>query len=122
MYRHTRHLMMYGIIGLLPAAPPFQTATAWAQYGHGSIVGWGSQLVGVDLSADFVAVAATERRLVPARRDGGEVDAARKPAGIVVAEASEAGLAPWSGQIGAIHGGRGRSRLNREGRLGTMAP
>ena len=27
MYRHTRHLMMYGIIGLLPAAPPFQAAT-----------------------------------------------------------------------------------------------
>ena len=31
---------------------------AQAQDGHGSIVGWGEQVVGADLSADFVAVAA----------------------------------------------------------------
>jgi len=36
-------------------------------------------------------------------------------------EASETGLAPWSGKIGAIHGGRGRPRLSRVGHLGTMA-
>ena len=39
------------IVGLMSAG------TAWAQDGHGSIVGWGAQVVGVDLSADFVAVA-----------------------------------------------------------------
>ncbi len=50
-----------------------------------------------------------------------EADGTRKRAGIVVPGASNAGLAPWSGQIGAIHGGRGRSRLNRAGRLGTIA-
>jgi hypothetical protein len=40
---------------------------------------------------------------------------------IVIAEASEAGLAFGSRQIGAIHGGTGRSRLNRMGHLGAMA-
>ncbi|MHC4611709.1 MAG: hypothetical protein ACYS7M_15320, partial [Planctomycetota bacterium] len=30
---------------------------AWAQYGNGAIVGWGRQVFGADLSADFVAVA-----------------------------------------------------------------
>lgn len=49
------------------------------------------------------------------------VAAARKRAGINVGEPSEAGLAPWSLQTGAIHGGRGRSRLDRVGHLGTMA-
>jgi hypothetical protein len=57
---------------------------------------------------------------------GVEVDTARKRAGSVVAEASEAGLAPWSGRIGAIHGSpdvrRDPSRLNRVGHLGTTAP
>ena len=52
---------------------------------------------------------------------GAEIDAARKRAGFVVPEATEAGLAPWSGQIDVIHGGRGRSRLNRVGHLGTVA-
>ena len=52
---------------------------------------------------------------------GAEVDAARNRAGIVGEEGSEAGLAPWGGQIGVMHGGRGRSRLNRLGHLGTVA-
>jgi hypothetical protein len=39
----------------------------------------------------------------------------------VVAEASEAGPAPWSRQVGPIHGGRGRSSSNRVGRPGTRA-
>ncbi len=47
------------------------------------------------------------------------------PAGESVREmgnvGSEAGLNPCSGQIGAIHGDRGRSRLNRVGHLRTMA-
>ena len=51
---------------------------------------------------------------------GAGVGAARKRAGIVVPEASEAGLAPWSGQIGAIHGERGRFRLTREFSCGRM--
>ena len=33
-------------------------ASAWARDGHGSIVSWGIQVVGVDLSGGFVAVAA----------------------------------------------------------------
>ena len=32
---------------------------------------------------------------------------------LAVAEASEGGLAAWSGRIGAIHGWRSRDRLNR---------
>ncbi len=38
-------------MGLLTAG------TSWAQDGRGSIVGWSSQVGGVDLSADFAAVA-----------------------------------------------------------------
>ncbi len=33
------------------------SGAAKAQYGHGSIVGWGGQVFGGNLSADFVAVA-----------------------------------------------------------------
>ena len=47
------------------------------------------------------------------------VDAARKRAGVVVAES---GLAPWSGRQCAIHGGTGRSRLNRVDRWCTSTP
>ena len=39
---------VWAIVGLLAAG------TARAQEGDGSIVGWGVQVVGVDLSADFV--------------------------------------------------------------------
>ncbi len=42
----------WAIVGLAAAG------TARAQYGNGSIVGWGGRVVGADLSADFVAVAA----------------------------------------------------------------
>ena len=48
-------------------------------------------------------------------------DKAVRPAGIHVAEASEAGVAPSKGQIGAIPGDRRRSRLSREGRLRIIA-
>ena len=40
---------------------------------------------------------------------------------LTVAEASEGGLAAWSGQIGAIHSWRSLYRLNRVGHPGTMA-
>ena len=42
-------------------------------------------------------------------------------AGIVVAEASEAGLPPWRTQIGAIHGEIALLRLSRVARLATIA-
>lgn len=45
---------------------------------------------------------------------------ARKRVGIIVLEASGAGLAQWSGQIGVIHGDRSRSRLNPVGRSRRM--
>ena len=45
-------LVVKVIVGLLAAG------TAWTQYGGGSIVGWGGQVVGVDPNTDFVAVAA----------------------------------------------------------------
>ena len=41
-----------------PAVVLLAAGSGWAQEGDGSIVGWGGQVVGVDLSADFVAVAA----------------------------------------------------------------
>jgi len=50
-----------------------------------------------------------------------EADAARKRPGILVAEVPEAGLGPWIGQLGAIHGKRDRLRLDRVARLDTMA-
>ncbi|HDZ44665.1 MAG TPA: hypothetical protein ENH80_12085, partial [Phycisphaerae bacterium] len=53
-----------GLAGLL--AP----ASAWAQNGNGSIVGWGSQVVGADLSADFVAVAAGASHSLGLKGDG----------------------------------------------------
>jgi len=40
--------------------------------------------------------------------------------GIVVAGASGAGLARWSGKTDVIHGGGARSRLNREGHSDNM--
>ena len=45
---------VWAIVGLSAAGP------AWgqSQYGDGSIVGWGAQVVGVDLTTDLVAVAA----------------------------------------------------------------
>ena len=66
-----------------------------------------------------MADAATETEIGDS--GGTDVNASRKRGGIVVPEATGAGLAPWSGQIGAIHGGRGRSGLNRVGHLGTVA-
>ena len=44
--------------------------TARAQYGHGSIVGWGEQVVGGDLSADFVAVAGGYLHSLGLKADG----------------------------------------------------
>ncbi|MCH7808115.1 MAG: hypothetical protein IIB60_02720, partial [Planctomycetes bacterium] len=44
--------------------------TTSAQDGDGSIVGWGSQVVGVDLSADFVAVAAGGTHSLGLKVDG----------------------------------------------------
>lgn len=64
------------------------------------------------------ADAATGRRLAIL---GGRIATSRKRAGIVVVEMSDAGLAPWSGRKGAIHGGGGRFRLNQLGHLGTIA-
>ncbi len=49
---------------------------------------------------------------------GAEFDAAWNRAGIVVAEASEVGLAPWSGQIGTILGGIRDSRSDPEASCG----
>ena len=48
----------------------FAGRTASAQDGHGSIIGWGSQVVGADLSADFVAVAAGARHSLGLKADG----------------------------------------------------
>ena len=45
------NVCVWAIVGLSAAGP------AWGQDGQGAIVGWGSQVVGVDLTADFVAVA-----------------------------------------------------------------
>ena len=47
---------------------------------------------------------------------GAEAYTARKRAGIVVAEASEAELAPWSGQMGAIQSAKPRKARPRGGR------
>ena len=58
----------------------------------------------------------TVRRRV-ARFSRKRFDAARKRAGIVVAEASEAGLAPRSGQPGLIHAGTRDACLDGVGRL-----
>ena len=49
------------------------------------------------------------------------MDAAPKRDGIVVPEASGAGLARWSGETGVIQGGGGRLAFNRAGRSGRMA-
>ena len=43
---------------------------AKAQYGHGSIVGWGQQVFGADLSAGFVAVAGGSAHSLGLRSDG----------------------------------------------------
>ena len=48
---------------------------------------------------------------------GPEADAARKRAGIVVAEATGVGFAPRSGQMGVIHRDGGRLSFNRAVRL-----
>ncbi|MHC4066106.1 MAG: fibronectin type III domain-containing protein, partial [Planctomycetota bacterium] len=55
---------VWSIVGLSAAGP------AWAQDGNGSIVGWGEQVVGVDLSADFVAVAGGEEHSLGLKADG----------------------------------------------------
>ncbi|MBU0639265.1 MAG: hypothetical protein KKB50_10410 [Planctomycetes bacterium] len=52
------------VVGLLTAE------TAWAQDGHGSIVGWGDQIVGGDLSSGFVAVAAGDHHSLGLKDDG----------------------------------------------------
>jgi hypothetical protein len=70
MYRRQRYVMMIGIIGPLIAVPPFQSATARAQYGHGSVVGWGSVVVGGNLSADCVAVAGGGDHSLRLKADG----------------------------------------------------
>jgi len=44
--------------------------TAWGQYGHGSIVGWGKQVIGVDLSSGFVAVAGGRIHSLGLKADG----------------------------------------------------
>ena len=54
----------WAMMGLLAAG-----ATR-AEDGNGSIVGWGSQVVGVDLSADFVAVAAGDYHSLGLKSDG----------------------------------------------------
>jgi hypothetical protein len=53
------------LAGLL--APP----SAWGQYhGHGSIVGWGEQVVGADLSGGLVAVAGGREHSLGLKSDG----------------------------------------------------
>ncbi|MGB2988296.1 MAG: hypothetical protein WBE26_20695, partial [Phycisphaerae bacterium] len=54
----------WAIVGLLTAG------TAWAQDESGSIVGWGEQVVGADLSADFVAVAGGADHSLGLKADG----------------------------------------------------
>ncbi|HUU94812.1 MAG TPA: RCC1 domain-containing protein, partial [Phycisphaerae bacterium] len=46
------------------------TAVAEAQYGNGSIVGWGTQVVGVDLSAGFAAIAGGGNHSLGLRGEG----------------------------------------------------
>jgi hypothetical protein len=55
---------VWAIVGLLAAGP------AWGQGGNGSIVGWGSPVVGVDLSTDFVAVAGGREHSLGQKADG----------------------------------------------------
>ena len=59
-------MCVWAIVGVLAAG------TAWgqSQYGDGSIVGWGRQVVGADLSADFVAVAGGYEHSLGLKADG----------------------------------------------------
>ncbi|MCK4342787.1 MAG: hypothetical protein KAY37_13800, partial [Phycisphaerae bacterium] len=54
----------WAIVGLLAAGP------AWGEYGDGSIVGWGEQVVGGDLSADCVDVAGSGNHSLGLKADG----------------------------------------------------
>ncbi|MCK4343508.1 MAG: hypothetical protein KAY37_17480, partial [Phycisphaerae bacterium] len=55
---------VWAIVGLLTAG------MGWADYPDGSIVGWGGQVFGVDLSADFVAVAGGGNHSLGLKADG----------------------------------------------------
>ncbi len=77
LYRDTRHGMMFAIISLLPAAQPFQSATAFAQDGRGSVVGWEwnqyGQCNAPEPNWDFVAVAAGTSHGLGLKVDGSVV-------------------------------------------------
>ena len=60
----TMKVCTWAILGLVIAG------TARAQHEHGSILGWGDQVVGVDLSADFVGVAGSETHSLGLKADG----------------------------------------------------
>ena len=57
-------------VGLLAAVALLATTAARAQQGHGSIVGWGSQVFGVDLNRGFVKVAAGDWHSLGLKADG----------------------------------------------------
>ncbi|MCK4341760.1 MAG: hypothetical protein KAY37_08565 [Phycisphaerae bacterium] len=66
-----RRIMGATACGLLFALlmPPPAGADS-RQYGHGSIVGWGEQVFGGDMSAGFVAVAGGDTHSLGLKADG----------------------------------------------------
>ena len=57
------------------------TGVARGQYGHGSIVGWGEQVFGMDLSADLVMIAGGGYHSLGLKADGSILPWGRNGAG-----------------------------------------
>jgi len=57
VYTRFNAAMLRVVVGF-GVVPVMGVAVAKAQYGHASIAGWGHQVFGADLSADFVALGA----------------------------------------------------------------
>jgi hypothetical protein len=61
------------VVGMYASVTTLAAAAAQAQEVRGAIVGWGTQVVGVDLSSGFTAVAAGSRHSVGLKGDGSVV-------------------------------------------------